>query len=344
MRNIRLRVLTALRAPGTESSSCSTALLRPARAAVPLDRAGAVVADRGAAAGGAARAGRRCAPGARRCSCCAVQPVARARGARAAVHVVAVVIDKSPSQTIGDARRQTDGVARRWSTGWPQGVEVRVVEVGEPTATPTARGCSARCRPPSPTCRRTGSAGAFLITDGVVHDVPPRRGARLPRPGPRAESPATPTSATGASRSSPPRGSASSARPDHHAALDDPGVAAGAPRVASAPRRRARSCAATSGPAEVAIDLEIAHGGPNILEIEAADDRRRTDADQQPRRRRRRGHPREPARAAGLGRAARRRAHLAQPPEVRRRRSTSSTSPSCGRRRSRTARRSTNCR
>ena len=45
---------------------------------------------------------------------------------------------------------------------------------------------------------------------------------------------------------------------------------------------------------------------------------RRADAGQQPRRRLDRGHPREPARAAGLRRAARRRAHLAQPAEVRR--------------------------
>ena len=70
-------------------------------------------------------------------------------------------------------------------------------------------------------------------------------------------------------------------------------------------------------PQEFTVD--IAHGGPNILEFEAEPLCRRADRDQQPRRRFDRGHPREPPRSARLRRAACRRAHLAEPLEVRRR-------------------------
>ena len=60
--------------------------------------------------------------------------------------------------------------------------------------------------------------------------------------------------------------------------------------------------------------------GPEHPRGRARDRAGRADARQQPRRDHGRGRAREPARAARLGRAARRRAHVAQPAEVGRRR------------------------
>ena len=64
--------------------------------------------------------------------------------------------------------------------------------------------------------------------------------------------------------------------------------------------------------------MPIPHAGPNIVEIEAVAARGRAHAGQQPRRGVDRRRARQAARAAGLRRAACRRAHLAQPAEVRR--------------------------
>ncbi len=66
------------------------------------------------------------------------------------------------------------------------------------------------------------------------------------------------------------------------------------------------------------LEIVIPNAGRNIVElsIDAADGE--THRHQQPRHRHPRRHPRESARAAGLRRAACRRAHLAQPAEVRR--------------------------
>ena len=66
------------------------------------------------------------------------------------------------------------------------------------------------------------------------------------------------------------------------------------------------------------MQVQIPHAGQNIVEIEASPLERRAHHHQQPRRGGDRRRARQAARAAGLGRAARGRAHLAQPAEVRR--------------------------
>ena len=90
--------------------------------------------------------------------------------------VVALVVDRSQSQDIGDRTGETDaalaGLQERLARF--QQFEVRVVEAGRPTPPTTAprRGCSARWTAPSATCRPRASAAPIMITDGQVHDVP----------------------------------------------------------------------------------------------------------------------------------------------------------------------------
>jgi hypothetical protein len=88
--------------------------------------------------------------------------------------VAAVVIDKSPSQNFGDRQQQTE-TARAALTerlGRIPGLEVRVVEAGESdgetdgTRLFSALGSALADVPPDRV------AGAILVTDGRVHDVP----------------------------------------------------------------------------------------------------------------------------------------------------------------------------
>src|ERR1700730_8396135 len=88
--------------------------------------------------------------------------------------VVAVVVDKSPSQSFGDRLAQTeearDLLVRR--LGRISGLETRVVEAGQSdgetdgTRLFSALGAALSDVPPDRV------AGAILLTDGRVHDVP----------------------------------------------------------------------------------------------------------------------------------------------------------------------------
>jgi hypothetical protein len=93
--------------------------------------------------------------------------------------VVAVVVDKSPSQNFGDRLAQTesarDALVRR--LGRISGLETRVVEAGQSdgetdgTRLFSALGAALSDVPPDRV------AGAILLTDGRVHDVPADAGA-----------------------------------------------------------------------------------------------------------------------------------------------------------------------
>ena len=93
--------------------------------------------------------------------------------------VAVVVVDKSPSQNFGDRARQTEeartAVVER--LGRIPGLEVRVVEAGQSdgetdgTRLFTALGSALADVPPDRV------AGAIMITDGRVHDVPADAGA-----------------------------------------------------------------------------------------------------------------------------------------------------------------------
>jgi hypothetical protein len=88
--------------------------------------------------------------------------------------VVVVVVDKSPSQTLGDRAAQTEAAraALAERLGRIAGLEVRFVEAGEAdgetdgTRLFSALGAALADVPPDRV------AGAILITDGRVHDVP----------------------------------------------------------------------------------------------------------------------------------------------------------------------------
>jgi len=88
--------------------------------------------------------------------------------------VAVVVVDKSPSQNFGDRQKQTEEAraAITQRLGRIQGLEVRVVEAGhadgetDGTRLFSALGSTLADVPPDRV------AGAVIITDGRVHDVP----------------------------------------------------------------------------------------------------------------------------------------------------------------------------
>src|SRR6187402_344756 len=93
--------------------------------------------------------------------------------------VAAVVIDKSPSQNFGERTRETDKAREALidSLKKIKGVEVRVVEAGQADGETDGTklfGALSSALSDVPVDR---VAGAFLITDGRVHDIPASAGA-----------------------------------------------------------------------------------------------------------------------------------------------------------------------
>src|SRR5215813_5278145 len=84
--------------------------------------------------------------------------------------VAVVVVDKSPSQTFGDRTAQTQAVRDALTSRLRriQGLEVREVEAGQTDGTRLFHALSATLADVPP----ERVAGAFMITDGRVHDVP----------------------------------------------------------------------------------------------------------------------------------------------------------------------------
>src|SRR5437588_4243584 len=88
--------------------------------------------------------------------------------------VAAVIIDKSPSQEFGDRTQQTEAARAQLAErlGHIPGLEVRFVEAGQSdgetdgTRLFTALGSALSDVP------RDRIAGAIMVTDGRVHDVP----------------------------------------------------------------------------------------------------------------------------------------------------------------------------
>src|SRR6202051_1128310 len=88
--------------------------------------------------------------------------------------VAAVVIDKSPSQNFGDRTRETETAREALVDSLKKipGLEVRVVEAGQPDGETDGTklfGALSSALSDVPVDR---VAGAFLITDGRVHDIP----------------------------------------------------------------------------------------------------------------------------------------------------------------------------
>src|SRR5262249_10863681 len=88
--------------------------------------------------------------------------------------VAAVVIDKSPSQEFGDRTQQTEAVRAQLAEtlGKLPGIEVRVVEAGESDGETDGTRLFAALNATLADVPHDRIAGAIMITDGRVHDVP----------------------------------------------------------------------------------------------------------------------------------------------------------------------------
>ena len=163
-------------------------------------------------------------------------------------------------------------------------------------------------------------AGVVMVTDGVVHDIPASTallGFRAPlhalvtgRPDERDRRIAL--------TEAPRFGIVGKDQTVRAQVLERGGTGSALVTVRRDGQQILRREVRTGAPFSLTVRIE--HGGPNVVEIEAEALAGRAHDREQPRRRHDRGHPREAARAARLRRAACRRAHLAQPPEVGRQR------------------------
>ena len=239
--------------------------------------------------------------------------------------VVAVVLDQSGSQTIGERAAQTAKAraahrrraSRRSATSSPASSTAAA-----PTPRTTARGCSPPCRTGLADVPPDRIAGVLMVTDGVVARHPGRRRRRsASRRRCTCWSPATRASATAASSWSRRRASASSARTRRSASACSTPDDTGEP-VAVTVRRDGVEVATLQARVGARIDVpvRIDHAGPNVVEIEVPTLPGELTGAQQQGGRHHRRRARQAQGAARLGRAARGRAHVAQHPEVRRQR------------------------
>lgn len=187
--------------------------------------------------------------------------------------VAAVVIDKSPSQNFGERNRETDRAREALvdSLKKIKGVEVRVVEAGQADGETDGTklfGALSSALSDVPVDR---VAGAFLITDGRVHDIP----ANAAAVGFQAPVHALITGRKDerdrriAIVAAPRFGIVGQAQTITYR-LDDQGVSGERARIVV--RRDGEVInerTATSGQT-INIDVGIKHAGPNIVEIEAS--------------------------------------------------------------------------
>lgn len=187
--------------------------------------------------------------------------------------VAAVVIDKSPSQNFGERTRETEQarealVARLKDI---KGLEVRVVEAGQADGeTDGTKLFSAVTSALSdvPTDR---VAGAFLITDGRVHDIPANAAAI----GFNAPVHALITGRSNerdrrvAIVAAPRFGIVGQTQTITYR-LDDQGVTGESARVVVRRDGDVLSERAVRSGEQVSITIDIPHAGPNIVEIEAS--------------------------------------------------------------------------
>src|ERR1700742_1495949 len=187
--------------------------------------------------------------------------------------VAAVVIDKSPSQNFGDRTHETEQAREALvdSLKKIKGLEVRVVEAGQADGETDGTklfGALSSALSDVPVER---VAGAFLITDGRVHDIPPNAAAL----GFQAPVHALITGR----KDERDRRIAISAAPRFGIVgqvqtityrLDDQGVSGQRARVTI--RRDGETIGERtlqSGQTS-SVDIDIKHAGPNIVEIEAS--------------------------------------------------------------------------
>src|SRR3982074_2460362 len=187
--------------------------------------------------------------------------------------VAAVVIDKSPSQGFGERTKETEQARQALVDHLKQvkGLEVRVVEAGQDdgeTAGQGRFGARSSARSDVPTDR---VAGAFLITDGRVHDIP--------------------ANAAGLGYQAPVHGLITGRKDERHRRiaisaaprfgivgqvqtityrLDDQGVSGDRAKVVVRRDGEVINERTVLSGQTVNIDVDIKHAGPNIVEIEAS--------------------------------------------------------------------------
>src|ERR1700685_4456947 len=187
--------------------------------------------------------------------------------------VAAVVVDKSPSQSFGDRTAETAKAQEELvdSLRKIKGLEVRVVEAGQADGeTDGTRlfGALSSALSDVPVDR---VAGAFLITDGRVHDIPANAAAL----GFQAPVPALITGR----KDEPHRRIAISAAPRFGIVgqtqtityrLDDQGVSGDRAKVTVRRDGDIINERTVLSGQTVNVDVDIKHSGPNIVEIEAS--------------------------------------------------------------------------
>src|SRR5580692_6793539 len=187
--------------------------------------------------------------------------------------VAAVVIDKSPSQNFGNRTRETEQAREALvdSLKKIKGLEVRVVEAGQADGETDGTklfGALSSALSDVPVDR---VAGAFLITDGRVHDIPANAAAL----GFQAPVHALITG----SKDERDRRIAISAAPRFGIVgqtqtityrLDDQGVSGDRARVVVRRDGEVINERTVLSGQTVNVDIEIKHAGPNIVEIEAS--------------------------------------------------------------------------
>src|SRR5487761_2519040 len=187
--------------------------------------------------------------------------------------VAAVVIDKSPSQNFGERTRETAKAREALVNELKQikGLEVRVVEAGQADGETDGTklfGALSSALSDVPVDR---VAGAFLITDGRVHDIPANAAAL----GFQAPVHALITGRKDerdrriAIAAAPRFGIVGQVQTITYR-LDDQGVSGQRARVAVRVDGEAISERTVQSGQTVNVDIDIKHAGPNIVEIEAS--------------------------------------------------------------------------
>jgi len=98
--------------------------------------------------------------------------------------ILAVIVDKSPSQEFGDRTQQTEAARAQLASAWGTFRARGAFHRGRPVGRRNRRHAAVqRAQLGSVDVPRDRVAGAIMITDGRVHDVPatPRRSASTPR-------------------------------------------------------------------------------------------------------------------------------------------------------------------
>src|SRR5215475_2239677 len=187
--------------------------------------------------------------------------------------VAAVVVDKSPSQNFGDRNKQTAQAQEALVNELKKirGLEVRVVDAGQADGETDGTHLFSALSSALSDVPVDRVAGAFLITDGRVHDIPANASAL----GFQAPVHALITGA----RNERDRRIAISAAPKFGIVgqiqtvtyrLDDQGVTGERAKVVIRRDGEVISERMLSSGQTSSVDIDIKHAGPNIVEIEAS--------------------------------------------------------------------------